>query len=512
MRCAGLYARLRKANEARADEFLKAFDVRNELFGRAVVRSDLADLAANRNGYAVRFQLAHELRELGGEPGVRRLLLFDRRKRKVDQRRCVDVDVVELRGDGLAHELAERSSLLHRVRREGPSVSHQVVGLDEDGTTVALRDGGSEDDGRELVRILVREAHFGAVDFEDRNRVVRQHGAEERAGDIVRHAADVDCRQREAADLAAPAGGVELMDRGRVGTQRRRRGPQQRTRTLHVAPQVLVNLQRLFGHGRLAGTGYLSILPVDQGIEHSAGRQSSPRTRTTSTPRTSSSWPSRAAATPSPRPSACSGHRRAQVRPQDPLHREDQPQRAADLPQQVRPDHVRHREAGAADMGAAAVGATIYFGSAESGRQIVEVSQAFAAGPRAGHGDRALVLPAQHRLQEGRRTTTSPPTSPARPTTWASRSRPTSSSRSCPRTTAASRRSTRAARATASSTSASTPKLTSDHPIDLCRYQVANCYMGRIGLINSGGASGKNDFADAVTSPPSSTSAPAAWA
>jgi class I fructose-bisphosphate aldolase len=42
-------------------------------------------------------------------------------------------------------------------------------------------------------------------------------------------------------------------------------------------------------------------------------------------------------------------------------------------------------------------------------------------------------------------------------------------------------------------------ELTSDHPIDLCRYQVVNCYMGRIGLINSGGASGKNDFGEAVT-------------
>jgi class I fructose-bisphosphate aldolase len=41
-------------------------------------------------------------------------------------------------------------------------------------------------------------------------------------------------------------------------------------------------------------------------------------------------------------------------------------------------------------------------------------------------------------------------------------------------------------------------ELSSDHPIDLCRYQVANCYMGRAGLINSGGASGENDFADAI--------------
>jgi hypothetical protein len=69
--------------------------------------------------------------------------------------------------------------------------------------------------------------------------------------------------------------------------------------------RVLVNLQRLFGTGRLAGTGYLSILPVDQGIEHAAGA-SFAKNPSTSTPRTSSSSPSRAAATPSRRPTASS--------------------------------------------------------------------------------------------------------------------------------------------------------------------------------------------------------------
>jgi DhnA family fructose-bisphosphate aldolase class Ia len=70
-------------------------------------------------------------------------------------------------------------------------------------------------------------------------------------------------------------------------------------------------------------------------------------------------------------------------------------------------------------MGAVAVGATIYFGSDQAARQIVEVSQAFAqAHDWAGH--HPVVLPAQQRLQDRRkRTTTSPPTSPARPTTWA---------------------------------------------------------------------------------------------
>ena len=61
-------------------------------------------------------------------------------------------------------------------------------------------------------------------------------------------------------------------------------------------------------------------------------------------------------------------------------------------------------------MGAAAVGATIYFGSDESGRQIIEVAQAFAHGARTGHGDGAVVLPAQSRFQERTRITTFRPT------------------------------------------------------------------------------------------------------
>ena len=91
-------------------------------------------------------------------------------------------------------------------------------------------------------------------------------------------------------------------------------------------------------------------------------------------------------------------------------------------------------------------------------------------------------------------TTRSRPTSPARPTTWASRSRPTSSSRSSPRTTAATQRS-----ASARPTRSSTTQLTTDNPIDLTRWQVVNCYAGRIGLINSGGESkGDSDLAQAV--------------
>ena len=153
--------------------------------------------------------------------------------------------------------------------------------------------------------------------------------------------------------------------------------------------------------GRLGGTGYLSILPVDQGIEHSAGaslraqpdllrpgehRQAGDRGRL----QRGGLDPRRA------------GRGVAQVRPPDPVHRQAQPQRAADLPATSTTRSCSATVEQACDMGAVAVGATIYFGSAESTRQIQEVAEAFAAGARAGHGHGPLVLPAQQRLQEGR--------------------------------------------------------------------------------------------------------------
>ena len=95
-----------------------------------------------------------------------------------------------------------------------------------------------------------------------------------------------------------------------------------------VRPQVLRSLQALCGHGRLANTGYMSILPVDQGIEHSAGASFAPN-RPVSTRSASWNWPWRVAATRWPRPSACFPAA-AESTPTGSLHRQDQPQRAAD--------------------------------------------------------------------------------------------------------------------------------------------------------------------------------------
>ena len=96
------------------------------------------------------------------------------------------------------------------------------------------------------------------------------------------------------------------------------------------------------------------------------------------------------------------------------------------------------------------------------------------------------------------RTTTSPPTSPARPTTSASRSQADIIKQKLPENNGGFKALSSKENPYGKIDERIYTELTTDHPIDLTRYQVANCYMGRAGLINSGGASGENDFAEAV--------------
>ena len=107
-----------------------------------------------------------------------------------------------------------------------------------------------------------------------------------------------------------------------------------------------------------------------------------------------------------------------------------------------------------------------------------------------------MVLPAQLGVQSGwQRLSRRPPTSPARPTTWASTIEADIIKQKLPESNGGYR-----AVGFGKTHDLVYDQLTSDHPIDLCRYQVANCYMGRVGLINSGGASsGAGDLAEAVT-------------
>ena len=258
---------------------------------------------------------------------------------------------------------------------------------------------------------------------------------------------------------------------------------------------MLRNLQSLFDHGRLAGTGYVSILPVDQGIEHSAA----------------------ASFAPEPRLLRPEEHRRARdrgrlqrgghhlrrarlgvppLRPPHPVHREAQPQRAADATRTSSTRSCSARSQQAYDLGAAGVGATIYFGSDESTRQIQEVSEAFARGPRARACSpccgATCATPAFK--QDGVDYHVA-----ADLTGQANHLGVTIEADIIKQKLPENNGGYNAFKGYGKTSKLVYDELTTDHPIDLTRWQVANCYMGRIGLINSGGASsGATDLAEAV--------------
>jgi len=257
---------------------------------------------------------------------------------------------------------------------------------------------------------------------------------------------------------------------------------------------TLRNLQGLFNHGRLAGTGYVSILPVDQGIEHSAGASFAPNP-VYFDPRAivelAIEGGTNAVASTLGVLGAVS-RRYAHHIPFIVKLNHNELLRYPNRFDQVMFASVQR----AWELGAAGVGATIYFGSDESTRQLVEVSHAFEAAHQLGmftvlwcylrnpafkhdgvdyHVSADLTGQANHlgvtieadiikqKLPEnnGGYTALGPDYGKTSKLVYS--------------------------------------ELTSEHPIDLCRYQVANCYMGRAGLINSGGASsGATDLAEAV--------------
>ena len=165
--------------------------------------------------------------------------------------------------------------------------------------------------------------------------------------------------------------------------------------------QVLRNLQSMFEHGRLGGTGYLSILPVDQGIEHSAGASFAPNPAYFD-PEKIVELAHEGGCNAVASTIGVLGCGLAALGAQDPVHRQAEPQRAADLPERVRPDDVRQRAPGVGD-------------GRRRGRRdhlLRERAEPAAArrgqrglrgGARARNVHRPLVLPAQLGVQEGRR-------------------------------------------------------------------------------------------------------------
>lgn len=256
--------------------------------------------------------------------------------------------------------------------------------------------------------------------------------------------------------------------------------------------QTLKSLSALYNHGRLGGTGYVSILPVDQGIEHTAG----------------------ASFAPNPiyfdpenivklaYESGCSG-----VASTYGVLASVARKYAHKIPMIVK---INHNELmtypnkydqilfgtvkSAWDMGAVAVGATIYFGSEESSRQIVEIAEAFEYAHELGL---ATILWCYTRnnafSKDGKDYNVAADL--------------TGQANHLGVTIQADIIKQKLPEINGGFTALNFAKthkkmygeLCTDHPIDLCRYQVANCYMGRVGLLNSGGAAGGNDLQDAVS-------------
>lgn len=254
---------------------------------------------------------------------------------------------------------------------------------------------------------------------------------------------------------------------------------------------VLRNLQGMFDHGRLGGTGYLSILPVDQGIEHSAGSSFAPNPiyfDPENIVRLAIEGGCNAVASTL----GVLGITSRRYAHRIPFIVKINHNEFLVYPNKYDQRLFANVEQ-AFDMGAVGVGATIYFGSEESHRQIEEISGAFRRAHELGlftilwcylrnanfkkgnidyHVSADLTGQANHlgvtieadiikqKMPENNGGYTALKFGKTHPLVY--------------------------------------EQLTSNHPIDLCRYQVANCYMGKIGLINSGGASGENDLQDAI--------------
>ena len=259
--------------------------------------------------------------------------------------------------------------------------------------------------------------------------------------------------------------------------------------------RVLGSIERIFRHGRLSGTGYMSILPVDQGIEHSGGASFAKN------PIYFDAENIVKLAVEGGCNAVASTFGVLGIVARKYAHK---------IPFIVK---INHNELltypnkfdqimfgtvqQAAEMGAAAVGATIYFGSEESGRQIVEVAEAFALAHEMGMATVLWCYLRNNAFKKDKDYHLS-----ADLTGQANHLGVTIQAdiikQKLPECNGGFKAMNTGDSSYGKLDERIYTKLTTDHPIDLTRYQVVNCFMGRAGLINSGGASGKNDFGDAV--------------
>ncbi|MCW3003905.1 MAG: class fructose-bisphosphate aldolase [Conexibacter sp.] len=263
------------------------------------------------------------------------------------------------------------------------------------------------------------------------------------------------------------------------------------------SPSVLRNLQRLFDHGRLGGTGYVSILPVDQGIEHSGGASFAPNPRYFD-PENLVELAAEGGCNAIASTVGALGAVSRKYADKLPFIVKLNHNELLTYPNAA--DQVMFASAQrAADMGAAGVGATIYFGSDESRRQIVEVAEAFEEAHRLGmftvlwcylrnpafkQGDVDYHLSADLTGQANHLGVTL---------------EADIIKQKLPENNGGYLALAKLNGSYGKTNKLVYDELTSDNPIDLTRYQLANCYLGRAPLINSGGASaGATDLAEAV--------------
>lgn len=259
--------------------------------------------------------------------------------------------------------------------------------------------------------------------------------------------------------------------------------------------RVLGNLQWLYKSGRLAGTGYLSILPVDQGIEHSAGA-SFAKNPAYFDPENIIKLAIEGGCNAVASTFGVLGSVARKYAHKIPFLVKINHNELLTYPNKF--DQILFGTIEQAyNMGAAAIGATIYYGSQESTRQITEIAEAFAYAHELGM---ATVLWCYLRNPEFKKDKDYHVSSDL--TGQANHLGVTIQADIIKQKLPENNGGYLAMKMGGSSYGKFDERiyteLTSDHPIDLCRYQVANCYMGRIGLINSGGASGKNDFSEAT--------------
>ncbi len=300
---------------------------------------------------------------------------------------------------------------------------------------------------------------------------IREHLGTE-AGDLLEHT----CKGIPMASLHTP--GPDHIDRVWAISDRK--------------PGVLVNLHRLFNHGRLAGSGYLSILPVDQGIEHSGAASFAPNPEyfdPENIVRLAIEGGCNAVASTL----GVLGSMSRKYAHKIPFIVKLNHNELLTYPNKYRQIEFAQVEQ-AWDMGAAAVGATIYFGSEDGNAELVEIAEAFARAHDVGmatilwcylrnsafkkdgvdyHGAADLTGQANHigaTIQADIVKQKLPTNNGGYPAIGFGKTHDLVYS-----------------------------DLVPDHPIDWVRWQVANCYMGRVGLINSGGASsGGSDLVEAV--------------